>query len=45
MYNSRLGGIITDPAFMTIPIDDHMVHRGHAVFDTLGIIHGKAFNL
>lgn len=45
MFNSRLGGIITDQAFMSIPIDDHMTHRGHAVFDTLSIIHGRAFCL
>ncbi|CAG9327260.1 unnamed protein product [Blepharisma stoltei] len=45
MYNSMIGGIITDPAFMTIPIDDHMVHRGHVVFDTVSIVNGRAFTL
>lgn len=45
MYSSILGGIITDPAMMVIPIDDHMVHRGHGVFDTAiilnGLVHGN----
>ena len=40
MYSSILGGIITDPALMLIPLDDHMVHRGHGVFDTALIIDG-----
>ena len=30
-YSSILGGITIEPALMTVPIDDHMVHRGHAV--------------
>jgi 4-amino-4-deoxychorismate lyase len=34
MYSSLVGGIITDPALMVLPLDDHMVHRGHGVFDT-----------
>jgi len=29
-YSSLAGGIVTDPALMVLPIDDHMVHRGHA---------------
>ena len=33
-YSSRLGGITLDPALMVVPMDDHLVHRGHAVFDT-----------
>ena len=33
-YSSRLGGITVDPALMVVPMDDHLVHRGHAVFDT-----------
>lgn len=37
MYSSIFGGIILDPAMMVIPVDDHMFHRGHGVFDT-GII-------
>ena len=30
-YSSVLGGVTTERALMTVPIDDHMVHRGHAV--------------
>lgn len=40
MYSSIFGGITTDPAAMVIPIDDHMVHRGHGVFDTAAIMDG-----
>ena len=32
---------MTDPALMTIPLDDHMAHRGHAVFDTCTLVDGK----
>lgn len=45
MYSSLLGGIVTDPAFMVLPLDDHMVHRGHAVFDTAAIVNGKLYQL
>jgi 4-amino-4-deoxychorismate lyase len=44
-YSSQLGGIVTDPALMVIPFDDHMVHRGHGIFDTAGIINGKIYDL
>lgn len=40
MYSSVFGGITTDPAAMVIPMDDHMVHRGHGVFDTAAIMNG-----
>src|SRR2546428_4664238 len=45
MYSSVLGGIVTDPAFMVLPLDDHMVHRGHAVFDTATLTHGTLYKL
>jgi 4-amino-4-deoxychorismate lyase len=45
MYSSVLGGIVTDPAFMVLPLDDHMVHRGHAVFDTATLAHGMLYQL
>src|SRR5262245_66557682 len=45
MYSSVLGGIVTDPAFMVLPLDDHMVHRGHSVFDTAAIVNGKLYQL
>ncbi|KAK7244246.1 hypothetical protein RIF29_39065 [Crotalaria pallida] len=45
MYSSVYGGIILDPAMMVIPIDDHMVHRGHGVFDTAIILDGYLYEL
>src|SRR3989338_5859529 len=45
MYSSVLGGIVTDPALMVLPLDDHMVHRGHAVFDTAVLAHGNLYQL
>jgi 4-amino-4-deoxychorismate lyase len=45
MYSSVLGGIVTDPALMILPLDDHMVHRGHAVFDTATLTHGMLYQL
>lgn len=44
-YSSELGGIITDPAFMVIHMDDHMVHRGHGVFDTALLTDGYLYQL
>src|SRR5437867_4965839 len=44
-YSSQLGGIVTGPALMVIPFDDHMVHRGHGVFDTAAIVGGKIYDL
>jgi 4-amino-4-deoxychorismate lyase len=44
-YSSQLGGIVTDPALMVIPFDDHMVHRGHGVFDTAAIVGGRIYDL
>ncbi|KAJ1281811.1 hypothetical protein BS78_03G002500 [Paspalum vaginatum] len=45
MYSSVLGGIVLDPAMMQLPIDDHMVHRGHGVFDTAMILDGALYEL
>ena len=44
-YSSQLGGIVTDPALMVIPFDDHMVHRGHGIFDTAAIVSGRIYDL
>jgi len=43
MYSSVLGGLVTDPALMVLPLDDHMVHRGHAVFYTAPLTHGMLY--
>ncbi len=44
-YSSQLGGIVTDPALMVIPFDDHIVHRGHGIFDTAGLVDGRIYDL
>ena len=44
-YSSQLGGIVTDPALMVLPFDDHMVHRGHGIFDTAGLVNGRIYDL
>ncbi|KAB2024780.1 hypothetical protein ES319_D06G109200v1 [Gossypium barbadense] len=45
MYSSIFGGIVTDEAAMVIPMDDHMVHRGHGVFDTAIIANRHLYEL
>jgi 4-amino-4-deoxychorismate lyase len=45
LYSSILGGVVSDPALMVIPFDDHMVHRGHAVFDTAAVVNGMMYGL
>src|SRR6188472_1716661 len=44
-YSSQLGGIVADPALMLLPFDDHMVHRGHGIFDTAGLVNGRIYDL
>ncbi len=44
-FSSELGGIVTNPAFMLMHMDDHLVHRGHAVFDTALITEGELYQL
>jgi 4-amino-4-deoxychorismate lyase len=44
-YSSQLGGIVTDPALMVVPFDDHIVHRGHGIFDTAAIAGGRIYDL
>ncbi|WIA17699.1 hypothetical protein OEZ86_001377 [Tetradesmus obliquus] len=33
-YSSELGGIVTQPGFMVVHMDDHMVHKGDAVAES-----------
>lgn len=44
-FSSELGGIVTDPALMVVQLDDHMVHRGHGVFDTAILVEGHLYQL
>jgi branched-subunit amino acid aminotransferase/4-amino-4-deoxychorismate lyase len=45
MYSSVYAGIVTDPLLMMVPVDDHMVHRGDAVFETLKCVGGNIYNM
>lgn len=45
MYSSVYGGIVTDPVLMMVPVDDHVVHRGDGVFETLKCVEGGIYNL
>lgn len=42
-YSSVLGGITKDPSYMSLPIDDHMVHRGDGVFEALKCKDGRIY--
>ncbi|MBN2301413.1 MAG: aminotransferase class IV [Lentisphaerae bacterium] len=45
MYSSVYDGIVTDPVLMTVPVDDHIVHRGDGVFETLKCVNGSIYNM
>lgn len=45
MYSELTGGITTDPALMTIPIDDHLTHRGDGVFESIKCVDGFIYNI
>jgi branched-chain amino acid aminotransferase len=34
-----------DPALMVVPFDDHLVHRGDGVFETMKAVEGGVYNL
>jgi branched-chain amino acid aminotransferase len=44
-YEHRLGVIGTDPRLMNVPLDDHLVHRGDGVFETMKYLDGKVYQL
>lgn len=43
MFSSEYNGILTEPLLMTLPIDDHLVHRGDGVFETLKCVNGLIY--
>ncbi|MBX3041906.1 MAG: aminotransferase class IV [Bdellovibrionaceae bacterium] len=43
MYSTWWDGIVTDPNLMMIPVDDHQVHRGDAVFEALKVMNGRIY--
>jgi branched-chain amino acid aminotransferase len=45
LYSSWLGGLVVKPELMLVPLDDHMVHRGDAVFETFKAVAGNLYNL
>ncbi len=45
MFSSWLGGITTNPRWMILPIDDHMVHRGDGVFEAMKFTQKKIYAL
>jgi branched-chain amino acid aminotransferase len=45
MYSSVLRGVVSHPFLMTVPVDDHMVHRGDGVFETIKCVNGSMYGL
>jgi branched-chain amino acid aminotransferase len=43
MYSSVWDGVVTDPRAMVVPADDHVVHRGDGVFETLKCVDGAVY--
>lgn len=44
-YDHNVGAVGTDPRLMVIPLDDHLVHRGDGVFETMKWIGRKVYQL
>lgn len=44
-YSTFLGGYTRDRILMTVPIDDHIVHRGDGVFDNTLCVEGSYYLL
>lgn len=42
-YSSFLGGITTEVHHMVVAVDDHMVHRGDAVFEAIKFVDGRIY--
>ena len=42
-YSSWYGGIVKEPQYLLCPMDDHMVHRGDAVFEAMKTVGRKVF--
>jgi branched-subunit amino acid aminotransferase/4-amino-4-deoxychorismate lyase len=45
MYSSVTDCIVTDHSVMMVPVDDHMVHRGDGIFESLKCVDGGIYNL
>jgi len=44
-YEHRVGAVCTDPKALLIPADDHLVHRGDGVFESLKFIGRKLYQV
>lgn len=44
-FTSEHDAIITEPLLMNVPVDDHLVHRGDGVFETLKCTNGLLYCL
>ncbi|WP_294445614.1 aminotransferase class IV [uncultured Mailhella sp.] len=44
-YEHRMGAICRDPRLLLVPLDDHMVHRGDAIFESLTFLEGRIVQL
>lgn len=45
MFSSFLGGIVLDPSLMVVPVDDHLVHRGDGVFESMICVDGGIYGM
>jgi len=45
MFSSIVDAITTDPAAMVVPVDDHLVHRGDGVFESMKCMDGAIYNI
>lgn len=44
-YEHRMGAICKDARLLLVPLDDHMVHRGDAIFESLTFLEGRIVQL
>lgn len=44
-YEHRMGAICRDARLLLVPLDDHMVHRGDAIFESLSFLEGRVVQL
>lgn len=44
-YEHRIGAICTDTRYLLVPLDDHLVHRGDGIFESLTLAYGKILEL
>ena len=43
MYSSVFGGVVTVPALMVMPLDDHVINRGDGIFEYFSVDNGHAY--